>query len=629
MSSFPTLLALTGSMALGTFLFGVLPLLLPLSRRSLRFVELLGAGLLLGAALTVVLPEGVGTLMRSMDSGTGGGGAARRRGGGGGRAMGGGGFDAMHVGVDFTSQQQLAPLSYSAAGAAQQPPPPTWREGVQQAAQSAESAVGFCLLAGFFLMFLLEQISSQSTPPPPPLGPGAEGYYEAVDLYDHEHEVGEAADAYEHGHAHAHAHRKGLPHSDDDEYEYDEDAAPEAGAGDDSPGQAPTKKRRSFSSKAIATPDEGCDDALLLPASSSSAEGKEEAADGGSAMKMRRHEPHHHRHHHHEQQDQVLRIHKRSKSGGSGESYSSNETDSLLGHHDERAGAEDPLSATTPSRSRRSKSSARRLAGADGGTGAGAGAPAGYGGISRPPIARPMEESHNNSSSGGGGGASSYFGPIIDGRPAASASATSPSSHSHTHTHAHAHEQSFLSSRTSSNPALRSTPSQAQQQRRRQSSEHHAARPGLGTVHSPSGGAGRPTSTLRYQVSSSTLLGHSRRVPSVLLSSPLRRPSAGAGASASAGTIRPRAATKRSSSDGLFYDEHDHSTVVGGGGGGGGRSSTARTTLPAALPSGPTPMAPAACTRATTAVLPRPAPPRRQRRARPGSALRSPLRSAC
>ena len=103
-------------MFISTFIFGTLPLLLPLSRRSLRYVELLGAGLLIGAALTVVIPEGVGTLMRAS--------------------------------VELEESDRLA------SGR-------RWskRDGlisgdkIVEALQSGETILGFCLLGGFFLMF--------------------------------------------------------------------------------------------------------------------------------------------------------------------------------------------------------------------------------------------------------------------------------------------------------------------------------------------------------------------------------------------------------------------------------------------------------------------------------------------
>lgn len=51
-------------MAVGTYLVATLPLVFQLSRSSLRKLELWGAGLLLGAALTVVIPEGIASVYK-------------------------------------------------------------------------------------------------------------------------------------------------------------------------------------------------------------------------------------------------------------------------------------------------------------------------------------------------------------------------------------------------------------------------------------------------------------------------------------------------------------------------------------------------------------------------------------
>lgn len=51
-------------MFLGTLICGTIPLYLPLSKTKLRVLEVMGAGLLVGASMTVVLPEGVSALFR-------------------------------------------------------------------------------------------------------------------------------------------------------------------------------------------------------------------------------------------------------------------------------------------------------------------------------------------------------------------------------------------------------------------------------------------------------------------------------------------------------------------------------------------------------------------------------------
>jgi zinc transporter 9 len=52
-------------MLLGTLICGTIPLHLPLSKTKLRVLEVMGAGLLVGASMTVVLPEGVSALFKA------------------------------------------------------------------------------------------------------------------------------------------------------------------------------------------------------------------------------------------------------------------------------------------------------------------------------------------------------------------------------------------------------------------------------------------------------------------------------------------------------------------------------------------------------------------------------------
>lgn len=70
LASLPPLLLLCSAMLVGTYLAGLLPLYLPLSKRSLKLLQIAGAGMLLGASMTVVLPEGVGALWRGQDEQT-------------------------------------------------------------------------------------------------------------------------------------------------------------------------------------------------------------------------------------------------------------------------------------------------------------------------------------------------------------------------------------------------------------------------------------------------------------------------------------------------------------------------------------------------------------------------------
>lgn len=62
MQDIAVLLMLCVATAVGTFFSGIMPLFVPLSQRGLRQVEYWGAGLLIGAALTVVIPEGISSI---------------------------------------------------------------------------------------------------------------------------------------------------------------------------------------------------------------------------------------------------------------------------------------------------------------------------------------------------------------------------------------------------------------------------------------------------------------------------------------------------------------------------------------------------------------------------------------
>ncbi|XP_035519497.1 zinc transporter ZIP9 [Morone saxatilis] len=60
-----TITLISVAMFVGCFLLGFIPLLFRLSEKSLQFVSILGAGLLCGTALAIVIPEGVGLLEES------------------------------------------------------------------------------------------------------------------------------------------------------------------------------------------------------------------------------------------------------------------------------------------------------------------------------------------------------------------------------------------------------------------------------------------------------------------------------------------------------------------------------------------------------------------------------------
>lgn len=61
-SPFVVLLLESAGMLVGTYFCGIVPLYLSLSKTKLRILEVMGAGLLVGASMTVVLPEGVSAL---------------------------------------------------------------------------------------------------------------------------------------------------------------------------------------------------------------------------------------------------------------------------------------------------------------------------------------------------------------------------------------------------------------------------------------------------------------------------------------------------------------------------------------------------------------------------------------
>ncbi|SPO20504.1 related to ATX2 - Golgi membrane protein involved in manganese homeostasis [Ustilago trichophora] len=70
MSGFVAFLLLVSGMGVGTLICGLLPLSLPLSHRMMRVLEVFGAGLLVGAAVTVVIPEGASALFTNVTPST-------------------------------------------------------------------------------------------------------------------------------------------------------------------------------------------------------------------------------------------------------------------------------------------------------------------------------------------------------------------------------------------------------------------------------------------------------------------------------------------------------------------------------------------------------------------------------
>nr|CDI51737.1 conserved hypothetical protein [Melanopsichium pennsylvanicum 4] len=66
MSGFIAFLLLVVAMGIGTLICGFVPLSLPLSHRMMRVLEVFGAGLLVGAAVTVVIPEASSALFSNV-----------------------------------------------------------------------------------------------------------------------------------------------------------------------------------------------------------------------------------------------------------------------------------------------------------------------------------------------------------------------------------------------------------------------------------------------------------------------------------------------------------------------------------------------------------------------------------
>lgn len=64
-----TITLISVAMFLGCFILGFIPLLFSLSQRSLKFISILGAGLLCGTALAITIPEGVDLLEQALSAG--------------------------------------------------------------------------------------------------------------------------------------------------------------------------------------------------------------------------------------------------------------------------------------------------------------------------------------------------------------------------------------------------------------------------------------------------------------------------------------------------------------------------------------------------------------------------------
>lgn len=159
MHPFVQLLCVVLAMAAGTTVFGALPLVLPLARAKLRYIELIGSGLLLGAAFTVVIPEGIATVIRAAD-------ALRRL------------PQSLAPSGSTTNASLLQQRGWTVASHLQQaptaPPPqqPQQQSPLWRFVTDGETVVGSMLLLGFFLMFMCVLQKSPRTAEPR-LGPAA------------------------------------------------------------------------------------------------------------------------------------------------------------------------------------------------------------------------------------------------------------------------------------------------------------------------------------------------------------------------------------------------------------------------------------------------------------------------
>lgn len=118
------LILLTIVMLIGSYLAGSIPLVVTLSDEKLKVVTVFGAGLLVGTALTVIIPEGIRALYSS---------------------------DA-HVMV--TSQSPISKLSEQIHGSGDNHDP------------EHSATIGLSLVLGFIFMMIVDQISSRRNKDP-------------------------------------------------------------------------------------------------------------------------------------------------------------------------------------------------------------------------------------------------------------------------------------------------------------------------------------------------------------------------------------------------------------------------------------------------------------------------------
>ena len=65
MDSFLQLFIFSAVMLFGSYVAGSVPLFMPMSENNLHLVSVMGAGLLVGVAFAVIVPEGIQTLIKA------------------------------------------------------------------------------------------------------------------------------------------------------------------------------------------------------------------------------------------------------------------------------------------------------------------------------------------------------------------------------------------------------------------------------------------------------------------------------------------------------------------------------------------------------------------------------------
>ncbi|XP_035220320.1 zinc transporter ZIP9-like isoform X2 [Stegodyphus dumicola] len=126
MSEVLVLLFLSSAMLIGCYMAGMIPLIVTLSEDKLQLVSVLGAGLLVGTALSVIIPEGVNTLyatqIKQLDA-----------------------LKHFHNNEVTAKEVNVAPI-HTAHGSGDIIEP--------------HSVIGVALVLGFIFMLLIDQISS-------------------------------------------------------------------------------------------------------------------------------------------------------------------------------------------------------------------------------------------------------------------------------------------------------------------------------------------------------------------------------------------------------------------------------------------------------------------------------------